>query len=230
MEKINDVNDKYEDLKKQYIHDLTSHSNDKEVLRKALECALDSRQFEITLYWKRAAYFWAFIGALFAAYFALQKPILSDHELLLGITVVGYIFTWCWYLVNRGSKYWQENWEMHVDMLEDSVMGSLHKTVKNPKNYKFYKLFSGYPFSATAINQVLNVTVLIVWIILFFKKLQIVFNQIYTDTVPLLGLVFLISISIAISILTRSKLPRHGENSIYTSSKSKIVKKYGTKE
>lgn len=230
MEKINDVNAKYEDLKKQYLHDLTSNSDDKDVISKALECALDTRKFEITLYWKRAAYFWAFIGAIFTAYFALQKPILSDHELLLGIIVVGYIFTWCWYLVNRGSKYWQENWEMHVDMLEDSVMGSLHKTVKNPRSLRFYKLFNGYPFSVTKINQVLNVTVLIVWAILFFKELPIVFNHIYTDTIPLLGLIFLISISIIISIITRSKLPRHEENSMYTSSKSEIVKKYSTKE
>ena len=32
---------------------------------------MDIRKFEIDLYWKRAAYFWAFIAATFAGYFAL---------------------------------------------------------------------------------------------------------------------------------------------------------------
>ncbi|MGH8568044.1 MAG: hypothetical protein ACREXU_08475, partial [Gammaproteobacteria bacterium] len=31
--------------------------------------------------------------------------------------------------VNRGSKFWQENWENHVDLLEDQIMGPLYKTV-----------------------------------------------------------------------------------------------------
>jgi hypothetical protein len=34
--------------------------------------ALDIRKFEIELYWKRATYFWTFIGATFAAYGAVQ--------------------------------------------------------------------------------------------------------------------------------------------------------------
>ena len=229
MEKINDVNAKYEDLKKQYLHDLTSNSDNKEVISKALECALDIRKFEIALYWKRAAYFWVFIGAIFAAYFELQKPIFADHELLLGITVVGYILTWCWYLVNRGSKYWQENWEMHVDMLEDSIMGSLYKTVKNPRCYKFKRVFDGYPISVTRANQILNITILIVWALLFFRELPAVFNQVYTDIIPFLGLIFLVCISIAIAILTRSKLPRHEEKAMAINRKSEIVKKYSTK-
>ena len=33
---------------------------------KALEYALETRKFEIELYWERAKYFWAFIAASFA--------------------------------------------------------------------------------------------------------------------------------------------------------------------
>ena len=37
---------------------------------KALEHALDIRKFEIELYWKRATYFWTFIGATLAGFVA----------------------------------------------------------------------------------------------------------------------------------------------------------------
>jgi hypothetical protein len=41
--------------------------------KEALKYAHDIRKFEIDLYWRRAAYFWTFIGAAFAAYVLLQK-------------------------------------------------------------------------------------------------------------------------------------------------------------
>lgn len=98
---------------------------------KALEHALDIRKFEIGLYWQRAAYFWALIAVAFAGYFAiLSAEHLCDKEYLAYIvSCIGLLFTWAWFLVNRGSKYWQENWENHVDMLEDPITGPLYKTV-----------------------------------------------------------------------------------------------------
>jgi len=39
---------------------------------KALDHAMDIRKFEIDLYWKRATYFWTFIGASLAGYAAVQ--------------------------------------------------------------------------------------------------------------------------------------------------------------
>jgi hypothetical protein len=85
---------------------------DKAKAKAALELALDIRKFEIGLYWQRAAYFWALIAAAFAGYFAiLSADKLTDKEYLAYIvSCIGLIFTWAWFLVNRGSKYWQENW------------------------------------------------------------------------------------------------------------------------
>ncbi len=106
---------------------------------KALELALDIRKFEIELYWKRATYFWTFIGAAFAGYALVYKTSDGDGSwLLLVFSSLGLLFSVAWYLVNRGSKFWQNNWERHVDLLEDQVIGPLYKTIakgvgsKNP--------------------------------------------------------------------------------------------------
>ncbi len=88
---------------------------EKKILAEALKQALDTRKFEIELYWKRTTYFWAFIVSIFIAYFAvLNKNYDNFPELRVMISIVGFLFSIGWYLVNRGSKYWQESWELQV--------------------------------------------------------------------------------------------------------------------
>jgi hypothetical protein len=89
----------------------------------ALIRAWKNRDFEIEMYWKRAAYFWVFIATTFAGYFALQtvdKSKIIGNEIdirFLSFIVIclGICFSWSWVLVNKGSKKWQENWEAHID-------------------------------------------------------------------------------------------------------------------
>ena len=44
-----------------------------EKLEEALEIALDTRKFEIELYWKRTGYFVLFIGAVFIGYYKIMQ-------------------------------------------------------------------------------------------------------------------------------------------------------------
>lgn len=148
---------------------------------KALEHALDIRKFEIGLYWQRAAYFWALIAAAFAGYFAvLSADHLEDKEYLAYILgCIGALFTWAWFLVNRGSKFWQENWENHVDMLEDNVTGPLYKTVlhRPSETDKIEKYITGpAAISASKINQWVSCFTLCIW------------GMLISHTVPPLGL------------------------------------------
>ncbi len=150
--------------------------NEKKV-KKALEHALDIRKFEIGLYWKRAAYFWALIAVAFAGYFAiLSSEKLQNKDYLAYIVgCIGLLFTWAWFLVNRGSKYWQENWENHVDMLEDKVTGPLYKTVlhRPPEKDPFEKYLTGpLAISVSKINQWVSLFTLCIWIILIFHTLS----------------------------------------------------------
>ncbi|WP_218951118.1 hypothetical protein [Desulfoluna butyratoxydans] len=94
---------------------------------KAVNLALDIRKFEIELYWKRAAYFWTFIGATLAGYIAIQASSSNNKtDLSVLLSCLGIVFSFGWLCVNRGSKHWQENWENHVDMLEDEEYGPIY--------------------------------------------------------------------------------------------------------
>ncbi|AJX81482.1 putative membrane protein [Burkholderia pseudomallei 7894] len=141
--------------------------------KKALERALDTRKFEIDLYWKRATYFWTFIGATLAGFIAIQAGASSSRDTLsVLLSCLGTVFSFAWLLVNRGSKYWQENWEKHVDLLEDDETGPLYKITlsRNPTlkrlEYLDHLVTGPSAYSVSKINQVVSLYVFLLWIFL----------------------------------------------------------------
>ena len=86
------------------------------------ETALATRNFEIELFWKRSLFFWGFIASTFVAYVALIDKIAF---LSVAAACFGLVCSIAWSCVNRGSKYWQENWETLVEEAESEVTGEL---------------------------------------------------------------------------------------------------------
>lgn len=112
----------------------------KEELEGLVEKILDFRKFEIELYWKRAAYYWTFIAGIIAGFFLISSSSKANDELIklrFLLNCLGIVFSMGWYCVNRGSKYWQENWESHLDIMEDKVFGPLYKTNVSKSREKF---------------------------------------------------------------------------------------------
>ncbi len=140
------------------------------IRKEALKYALDIRKFEIELYWRRAAYFWALLAAAFAAYFALYKGGNAESYLVFLVACVGTLLSSGWYLVNRGSKYWQENWERHVDALEEEVTGPLYRTTILGAQYKWINLWSAYPYSVSKVNHMISLYVAVLWVGLAIKS------------------------------------------------------------
>jgi hypothetical protein len=145
----------------------------------ALDAALDVRKFEIQLYWTRATYFWTFIAAALAGYGAIQaldNP-QAKTDLSVLISCVGFVLSFCWYCANQGSKQWQENWENHVDLLEDEVTGPLYKTVlrrapKSGRPERVKDFVTGpRPFSVSKINQVISLYFCGIWGMLLIYSL-----------------------------------------------------------
>lgn len=177
---------KFIEVSEQQIEELEKYKDlfpTETVKQNALKMALDIRKFEIELYWKRAGYFWAFIAVTFAAYFLvfnsaeLQKnqPSLYN-DILLAISVFGLFVSLCWFFVNKGAKYWQENWEKHVDMLEDDLIGPLYKTTINNMQHWYHKLhpFCSYKFSVGKINMLFSAFVVVAWAIILFNRFAII--------------------------------------------------------
>lgn len=156
--------------------------------KEALRYALDIRKFEIELYWKRATYFWAFIAAAFAAYGLIQASSIEPAQRLnlsVFISCLGLVFSFGWYCVNCGSKRWQENWEKHVDLLEDKTTGPLYKVTFKKKPSKGKKAWlievatGSHPFSVSKINQIISLYVTFLWgffIIISFPNIGLKFG------------------------------------------------------
>ncbi len=144
-------------------------------IEKALARAHQVRDFEITLYWTRSSYFWGFQVVFFAAFGLLGQGLAATIStenpagaittfLLVAMASIAAIATLCSYLWGQmlnGAKFWQDNWERHIDILEDYVHGPLYKTYFVPDtelraNPRFR------PVSVTKVNKVItNLTVLL---------------------------------------------------------------------
>ncbi|MGP2811740.1 RipA family octameric membrane protein [Serratia marcescens] len=149
-----------------------------EKLKNAFEKISDIRKFEIEMYWKRATYFWTIIAVTFTGYFALSvaEKLENRENYLLLISSMGLVFTFAWYFVNRGSKYWQENWENHLDLIEDEITGPLYKTVLERPSKKTHSsmtetegrfdsfLTGPSKLSVSKINQWVALYIILIWI------------------------------------------------------------------
>lgn len=154
--------------------------SDTSIVKAAYEKAWASKNFEIDNYWKRATYFWAFQVASFTAYMAFlssnyyqNNP--ANRQLLFFIVCIGVITSLAWVLINIGSKFWQRNWEKHVDMLEDKITGPLYKTVYMYKNE--------VTFSVSKINEIVSRFFVFIWVMLGFKYVSdnIIFQGTWRD-------------------------------------------------
>lgn len=135
----------------------------------ALKEAQDVRKFEIDLYWKRTGFFWAFITIIYTAFFhVLCKYIEYPGKYALFVPVIsalsglGIFFSVAWHMVNKGSKFWQENWEKHVSLLEKSEIGPLYDVFLDPKETgSRWKPTKAFDFSVTKVNMWASFTICI---------------------------------------------------------------------
>lgn len=152
-------------------------------IKPALDRAYQLRTFEIEHYWKRATYFWGYQVAIFAAFGLLFKESVSSatsnqnqiYLITLALSVLGFLTALAGLLSALGSKFWQENWEHHIEMLEDSIEGRLYKTIWLPQGKR--------PFSVSRINVYLCCAFIMFWgfIILFVLCNYCISCHIFSD-------------------------------------------------
>lgn len=149
--------------------------SEKDVVEKLCDIALETRRFEIELYWKRTTYYWAFIAAGLAAYglvYTKKCPTTETYLIMMLLALCGLVFSVGWFLANKGSKYWQENWEAHMGLLVTKHYGPIFKYLYYPSRKR---LLQGMPYSVSKINQVISGFVGVVWGLLFIYPCYKVF-------------------------------------------------------
>jgi len=139
------------------------------------EAALHTRQFEIDLFWKRSLFFWGFISAAFLAIGALKQELPTVSLLISGF---GLVCSVSWTLVNRGSKYWQEQWESKIEKVEDKVTGPLFKT-REPEQGK--GLWGGSKYSVSKVTTAVSDYVSFVWFCIFVRQAWICLGFFQSD-------------------------------------------------
>ena len=78
--------------------------------------ALDTRNFEISLFWQRSNYFLVLNSALALGFFNLK-----EQKYSLFMAIFGIIVSWLWFCVNLGSKFWQTRWEQRLSVIENRI-------------------------------------------------------------------------------------------------------------
>ncbi|AAS97312.1 RipA family octameric membrane protein [Nitratidesulfovibrio vulgaris] len=138
--------------------------SDRELKKKLLERSWATREFEIELYWKRAIYFWGFTATIGAALIASMNPKYPHPDWFkLLVCGLGFVLSWAWFRSSQGSKFWQENWEAHVDLVEGDVHGKLYQVVIRQDDAKGH--LECAPYSVSKINQVVSLVVAAVWLV-----------------------------------------------------------------
>ncbi|GAB1395151.1 hypothetical protein MASR1M60_33150 [Rhodocyclaceae bacterium] len=145
-------------------------------IKKALDLAHDIRKFEIELFWKRATYFWTLLAAVLVVFGVVISARAGEADSLLGqplkwfllliISITGMSTAWVLHLVNKGSKFWQRNWEYHVALLEDAVTGPLYKTVISSVEKRFGKNQAAHGFSVSKLANVLSFAFYLLFMVL----------------------------------------------------------------
>lgn len=138
-----------------------------------------------------------------------DEAIRQDMSVILAC--LGLVFSFSWVLVNRGSKFWQENWEKHVDMLEDKITGPLYKTVlcRNSKtkneDWLSHLISGASEISVSKINQIVSVYIFALWWVLLIYSLW----PISSDLPPNWFYVFLVLLALACGGLVLTKGNRY---------------------
>lgn len=147
------------ELRDKYFRTLGLYPPGASRLALVLARAYQQRSFEIEHYWKRATYFWGFQIAIFAAFGLLWRA--SNRcewdPVTVALAGLGLLTAVANSISARGSKFWQENWEHHIDMLEDAVEGRLYKTV--------WLRHGRVSFSVSGVNGALSDCFIVFWLL-----------------------------------------------------------------
>ena len=139
----------------------------KEGKEECLSVAIDNRKLEIELLWKRTTIFWGFIAALFIA---VATAIDKSRQLSFVLSTLGLVFSLIWTSANRGSKAWQESWEIKADYYfnelypNENTKNIYERVYDKEKDGKVFFLLRPGPYSLSRLLIALSDFSCIFWL------------------------------------------------------------------
>lgn len=166
----------------------------------ALKQALENRRAEIDLYWRRTAHFWTISAVALAGYIKVSSDRHHFEPFVSGLIAgVGLVLAVAWYLANKGSKFWQENWENHVAILSEDIIGPIYTYILSrdngltgEDNFHDKKYWSSLidptkpsPISVSKINQTVSLFFVLVWLVVLIERMREIHELIiYNECAP----------------------------------------------
>ncbi|MGQ4527035.1 RipA family octameric membrane protein [Dermabacteraceae bacterium P13138] len=167
----------WEEYKKNALARKELTKGEKKLLKRILRTSLENRKLEIELSWQRGLYFLGLVAGTATAYITLLSAQGEKHYLILTLlSALGTVFSFGWNLAARGGKYWQENWERQVNILEGALGQNTHWGIKDwQETGDVPKVISlkEYPFSVSKINQFMGLVITFGWLGAFFYSLYL---------------------------------------------------------
>jgi len=81
---------------------------------------LDTRNFEISMFWQRSNYFLVLNTGLAIGFFNIECDVYA-----FCLACFGFLASYFWYQVNLGGKYWQTRWEHKLALIEKQIAPGL---------------------------------------------------------------------------------------------------------
>jgi len=137
-------------------------------LQEAFEIAKDNRKLEIELLWKRTTIFWGFLTFLFLG----VAKIYGEHKYLaIVLSNLGFIFSVIWTFANRGSKAWQESYELRAELfyrkihnIKEVDFDAYDKVYSQNKNHESFILYRPAGFSLSKLLMLVSDITLVFWL------------------------------------------------------------------
>lgn len=145
--------------------------------------ALDTRNFEITLFWQRSNYFLVLNTALAVGFLNARD---ARYSLLL--VALGIIVSLLWFGVGLGSKFWQSRWEHRLRLIEKRIApnadlfaadwpviySDVRESLRNSDHTGLRKLHDGLVLwkpSVSYMMSLLSVVFLMAWLVVLTLQL-----------------------------------------------------------
>ncbi len=177
-------------------------------LVEAYKIAIDTRNFEIRLFWQRSLFFAGFVSVIFFGYSdagteTIQKLILSS---------LGFLLSLAWSLANRGSKYWYESWETKINKIEEELDFKLFDSWEKPQGNNF--IYKSRLYSVSKIAIYVTDLIFVGWLVILLKEIVSYFQLAIelSDYAPVLFVIFLLTAVYFLITKTKTNVPQDIKN------------------